>query len=107
MLPCFVMIVNCIITCNEFCINGVFDYCSQIIINKDPTKRPTNHPNTTTWYHYNMQISADKKSDIWDVKKLLEVGKQQRVAKSYKEYSCFHYFVGMGEVVEYLFSKKY
>ncbi|XP_049451536.1 disintegrin and metalloproteinase domain-containing protein 17a isoform X2 [Epinephelus fuscoguttatus] len=43
----------------------------QIIINKEPTKPPTD-PADRGWVHYNMKNSPVEDKDVWDVKKLLE-----------------------------------
>lgn len=45
--------------------------CSQIIINKEPTKAPPGH---LGWAHYNMENSPVPGKEVWDVKRLLEVG---------------------------------
>lgn len=58
---------------DELFINGVF--CSQIIINKEPTKPPTGHAG---WVHYNMKNSPVFGKEVWDVKRLLEVGNRER-----------------------------
>lgn len=42
----------------------------QIIINKEPTKRPPEAG--PGWVHYNMENSPQKEKEVWDVKKLLE-----------------------------------
>ncbi|XP_074517860.1 disintegrin and metalloproteinase domain-containing protein 17a isoform X2 [Sebastes fasciatus] len=42
----------------------------QIIINKEPTKRPPEAG--PGWVHYNMENSPQKGKKVWDVKKLLE-----------------------------------
>lgn len=47
---------------------------SQIIINKEPTKPP---PGKAGWVHYNMENSSVTGREVWDVKKLLEVGNGQ------------------------------
>ena len=52
--------------------NGIFR--SQIIINKEATK-PTNHTDKN-WAHYNMKNSPTGR-EVWDVKKLLEVGDRE------------------------------
>ncbi|KAG7224228.1 hypothetical protein INR49_015117 [Caranx melampygus] len=43
----------------------------QIIINKEPTERPSEHAGTN-WVHYNMKDSPVRGKEVWDVKKLLE-----------------------------------
>lgn len=53
---------------DELIMNGAFG--SQIIINKGPTKPPTDHDG---WVHYNMKNSPVIGKEVWDVKRLLEV----------------------------------
>lgn len=48
---------------------------SQIIINKEPTTPPSGK---TGWVHYNMENSSVTGREVWDVKKLLEVGNGHR-----------------------------
>lgn len=48
---------------------------SQIIINKEPTKPPVG---IGGWVHYNMENSPVKGREVWDVKRLLEVGTQDQ-----------------------------
>uniref|UniRef100_A0A7N6AVX3 ADAM metallopeptidase domain 17a n=1 Tax=Anabas testudineus TaxID=64144 RepID=A0A7N6AVX3_ANATE len=43
----------------------------QIIINKEPTKPPSDQAKNG-WVHYNMENSPVKGKEVWDVKKLLE-----------------------------------
>ncbi|XP_023249525.1 disintegrin and metalloproteinase domain-containing protein 17 [Seriola lalandi dorsalis] len=43
----------------------------QIIINKEPTRRPPELAGTN-WVHYNMEDSPVKGKEVWDVKRLLE-----------------------------------
>lgn len=52
----------------------VSGHYTQIIINKEPTK-PTTEQARNGWVHYNMENSPVKGKEVWDVKKLLEVGK--------------------------------
>lgn len=47
---------------------------SQIIINKEPTKPPPDHRG---WIHYNMKNSPEDGKEVWDVKRLLEVGRDR------------------------------
>lgn len=61
-------------------INCVFGYHFQIIINKEPTKPPPGHAGTG-WVHYNMEDSPVRGKVVWDVKRLLEVGKTDRQKK--------------------------
>ncbi len=46
-------------------------FASQIIINKESTKPPSNAGKD--WVHYNMKNSPGG-MEVWDVKRLLEVG---------------------------------
>lgn len=55
----------------------LFGYCSQIIINKEPTDPPSD---PSSWVHYNMKGSPLKTKEVWDVKRLLEV--QQDLKKN-------------------------
>lgn len=43
----------------------------QIIINKEPTKPPSD-PADKGWVHYNMKDSPEEDKEVWDVKRLLE-----------------------------------
>ncbi|XP_072221293.1 disintegrin and metalloproteinase domain-containing protein 17a [Leuresthes tenuis] len=43
----------------------------QIIINREPTKPPSDHAGND-WVHYNMENSPVRGKEVWDVKRLLE-----------------------------------
>lgn len=58
--------------CKVLCSNLLLPLCSQIIINKEPTKAPSG---LSDWVHYNMKNSPVPEKEVWDVKRLLEVGK--------------------------------
>lgn len=69
---------NSVLLCNhnddELFKDAVFG--SQIIINKEPTKPPNGK---IGWVHYNMENSSVAGREVWDVKKLLEVGNRQYI----------------------------
>lgn len=79
----------------ELFTHNIFEYLSQIIINKEPTRPPSGYAGIG-WINYNMENSPEGEKEVWDVKRLLEVWKgveemENRIDNTDKmsRYTCY------------------